>query len=448
MNSEDKLMALFSKLSSFGLEKESEEVLDILVKTAKSKKKDKCYYKVKSRYKKWPSAYASGALVKCRQVGAENWGNSDKKKKKSKKKKKTKKKASARQVRTYPRCQNNSEKYVFRFSDQSYAPENFIEYYLIKINPDKNEIEKYFEFNSLSDLNNFLKSIKDKSNRDFFDQDDPCLKDKEVIIDVRNPDSTIYKYVPEENKISLVKENMNKEGSYLKTLNKVADEKDSDEDTTEFYSVTEEESHTQEVPLTEKLKMLEDFHEMESLKHVLEGEELSPSDKIRTMYPPRFTKNLPELTEIIEHEEEIFEPDYSLIQEAIDNDSKFKFLSKKYSDICKNAYNHISRKFRLRGYDKNSCFKVDDMSPELCYTDMMHLSFFLTKFMDVKLDEEMRMSLTLQGGSMNPYSNNHENNLMVSKDNLSLTIPAMFDFLFKDRDMGIQIFNHILPYIK
>jgi hypothetical protein len=38
-------------------------------------KKDACYYKVKSRYKVWPSAYASGALVKCRKKGAKNWGN-------------------------------------------------------------------------------------------------------------------------------------------------------------------------------------------------------------------------------------------------------------------------------------------------------------------------------------------------------------------------------------
>ena len=37
--------------------------------------KDACYKKVKSRYKVWPSAYASGALVKCRKVGASNWGN-------------------------------------------------------------------------------------------------------------------------------------------------------------------------------------------------------------------------------------------------------------------------------------------------------------------------------------------------------------------------------------
>lgn len=44
-----------------------------------AKKKDACYSKVKSSYKKWPSAYASGALVKCRKVGAANWGNKSKK---------------------------------------------------------------------------------------------------------------------------------------------------------------------------------------------------------------------------------------------------------------------------------------------------------------------------------------------------------------------------------
>jgi hypothetical protein len=44
-----------------------------------AEKKDACYYKVKSRYKVWPSAYASGALVQCRKVGAKNWGNKSKK---------------------------------------------------------------------------------------------------------------------------------------------------------------------------------------------------------------------------------------------------------------------------------------------------------------------------------------------------------------------------------
>ena len=42
-------------------------------------KKDACYRKVKARYDVWPSAYASGALVKCRKVGAKNWGNKSKK---------------------------------------------------------------------------------------------------------------------------------------------------------------------------------------------------------------------------------------------------------------------------------------------------------------------------------------------------------------------------------
>ena len=50
-------------------------------KKAKKKKakRDACYHKVKSRYKVWPSAYASGALVQCRKKGAKNWGNSKKK---------------------------------------------------------------------------------------------------------------------------------------------------------------------------------------------------------------------------------------------------------------------------------------------------------------------------------------------------------------------------------
>ena len=42
-------------------------------------KKDACYHKVKARYDVWPSAYASGALVKCRKAGAKNWGNKSKK---------------------------------------------------------------------------------------------------------------------------------------------------------------------------------------------------------------------------------------------------------------------------------------------------------------------------------------------------------------------------------
>ena len=53
-------------------------------KKAKVKvKRDACYHKVKARYSVWPSAYASGALVKCRKVGAANWGNKSKKRNES-----------------------------------------------------------------------------------------------------------------------------------------------------------------------------------------------------------------------------------------------------------------------------------------------------------------------------------------------------------------------------
>ena len=59
---------------------EGEELNEVKDKKGKgSGTKDACYHKVKSRYSVWPSAYASGALVKCRKVGAANWGNSSKK---------------------------------------------------------------------------------------------------------------------------------------------------------------------------------------------------------------------------------------------------------------------------------------------------------------------------------------------------------------------------------
>jgi len=41
--------------------------------------KDACYRKVKARYRVFPSAYASGAIAKCRKVGAANYGNAKKK---------------------------------------------------------------------------------------------------------------------------------------------------------------------------------------------------------------------------------------------------------------------------------------------------------------------------------------------------------------------------------
>ena len=59
--------------------KEEIELTEVKDKKGKgSGSKDACYHKVKSRYSVWPSAYASGALVKCRKAGAANWGNSKK----------------------------------------------------------------------------------------------------------------------------------------------------------------------------------------------------------------------------------------------------------------------------------------------------------------------------------------------------------------------------------
>jgi hypothetical protein len=47
-------------------------------KKKKKAKRDKCYYKVKRRYKVWPSAYGSLALSACRKVGADVWGEKSK----------------------------------------------------------------------------------------------------------------------------------------------------------------------------------------------------------------------------------------------------------------------------------------------------------------------------------------------------------------------------------
>jgi len=44
------------------------------IKGKGSGSKDACYHKVKARFKVFPSAYASGALVQCRKKGAANWG--------------------------------------------------------------------------------------------------------------------------------------------------------------------------------------------------------------------------------------------------------------------------------------------------------------------------------------------------------------------------------------
>jgi hypothetical protein len=75
---------MFGKTYPNCVKNESEEVIEekcphcngpMFSEMIMNEKKDACYYKVKSRYKVWPSAYASGALVKCRKKGSANWGN-------------------------------------------------------------------------------------------------------------------------------------------------------------------------------------------------------------------------------------------------------------------------------------------------------------------------------------------------------------------------------------
>ena len=79
----------------------SQEVDEAKKKKKKKAKRDACYHKVKSRYKVWPSAYASGALVKCRKVGAKNWGNSTKEETLVEKRKLTKKPSSETSLRDW-----------------------------------------------------------------------------------------------------------------------------------------------------------------------------------------------------------------------------------------------------------------------------------------------------------------------------------------------------------
>jgi len=62
-----------------GVKSSKKKKIKVVKKINEEGKKDACYHKVKSRYDVWPSAYASGALVKCRKVGAKNWGNKSKK---------------------------------------------------------------------------------------------------------------------------------------------------------------------------------------------------------------------------------------------------------------------------------------------------------------------------------------------------------------------------------
>ena len=84
---EEMIDTFISELNLYNAEESVYQALlsDGELSEAKDKKgkgsgtKDACYHKVKARYDVWPSAYGSGALSKCRKVGAANWGNKSKK---------------------------------------------------------------------------------------------------------------------------------------------------------------------------------------------------------------------------------------------------------------------------------------------------------------------------------------------------------------------------------
>jgi hypothetical protein len=97
------------------------------VKGKSSGKKDACYRKVKARYDVWPSAYASGALVKCRQKGAANWGT---------------KSEETNMVRYCPKCQKEETrdecKYGEKFWDMFSQPiETVLTSNQMKYNPNR-----------------------------------------------------------------------------------------------------------------------------------------------------------------------------------------------------------------------------------------------------------------------------------------------------------------------
>jgi hypothetical protein len=113
-----------------------------------SGKKDACYSKVKSRYDVWPSAYASGALVKCRKVGAANWGTKsedcwDGYEQKGLKKKGKKivpncvpVKEEKSMVKYCPLCKKNETK-----SECSFGPSLWEKYSIAKVHPTNEEMK-------------------------------------------------------------------------------------------------------------------------------------------------------------------------------------------------------------------------------------------------------------------------------------------------------------------
>ena len=133
-------------------EKKMNEEKDI--KGKGSGKKDACYNKVKSRYDVWPSAYASGALVKCRKVGAANWGT---------------KTEETQMIRYCPKCEKDETreeckygpKYWDMFSIPSSLSSNQMKFSIAQVHPANESKEPDHEYSmARSELSTIISAAK------------------------------------------------------------------------------------------------------------------------------------------------------------------------------------------------------------------------------------------------------------------------------------------------
>jgi hypothetical protein len=119
-----------------------------------SGKKDACYHKVRSRYDVWPSAYASGALVKCRKVGAANWGTQSEE---------------MEMLRYCPKCQKDEKrseckygpKYWDMFSIPSSLSSNQMKFSIAQVHPANESKEPDHEYSmARSELSTIISAAK------------------------------------------------------------------------------------------------------------------------------------------------------------------------------------------------------------------------------------------------------------------------------------------------
>jgi hypothetical protein len=117
-------------------------------------KKDACYKKVKSRYDVWPSAYASGALVKCRKVGAANWGT---------------KTEETQMIRYCPKCEKDETrgeckygpKYWDMFSIPSSLSSNQMKFSIAQVHPANESKDPDHEYSmARSELSTIISAAK------------------------------------------------------------------------------------------------------------------------------------------------------------------------------------------------------------------------------------------------------------------------------------------------